>query len=175
MSAPHVAGLVALLISAKPSLAGKVNMIENIIEQSAVPIPTGTAIPTCGGDSTTKVPNNVYGWGRIDAYAAVQLALGPTEVTVSSFAATRTRSGVNLRWRTASASRGLGFDVSRSSPLKGRFVKLTGALIPARPVPAGMTYRYFDRSARPRRHYVYRLESVDLSGARRIVGLVRVR
>jgi serine protease AprX len=175
MSAPHVAGLVALLISAKPSLAGKVNMIENIIEQSAVPIPTGTAIPTCGGDSTTKVPNNVYGWGRIDAYAAVQLALGPTEVTVSSFAATRTRSGVNLRWRTASASRGLGFDVWRSSSLKGRFVKLTSALIPARPVPASATYRFLDRSARTRRHYVYRLESVDLSGARRIVGLVRVR
>jgi serine protease AprX len=175
MSAPHVAGLVALLISAKPSLAGNVAMIENIIEQSAVPIPTGTAIPTCGADSTTQVPNNVYGWGRIDAYAAVQLALGPTAVTVSSFAATRTRSGVNLRWRTASVSRGLGFDVWRSPALQGRFVKLTSALIPARPVPAGATYRYLDRSARPGRAYVYRLEAVGLDGARRAVGTVRVR
>jgi serine protease AprX len=36
MSGPHVAGLVALIISANPSLAGNVDRIEQIIEQSAV-------------------------------------------------------------------------------------------------------------------------------------------
>jgi serine protease AprX len=172
MSAPHVAGLVALLISAKPSLAGNVDMIENIIEQTAAPITTSES---CGGDSMIQVPNNVYGWGRIDAYAAVKLALRPTAVTVSSFAATRTRSGVSLRWVTASEARGLGFDVWRGQSVKGRFVKLTRMLIPARPVPAGGTYRYVDRFARPGRAYVYRLEAVGLDGARRVVATVRVR
>ena len=37
MAAPHVAGLVALLISARPSLAGQVEEIEHLIEHSAFP------------------------------------------------------------------------------------------------------------------------------------------
>jgi subtilisin family serine protease len=74
MAGPHVAGVVALIISAKPSLAGNVTAIESIIEQTAVP---RTTTQGCGGDSSTQVPNNVYGWGRVDALAAVQMALAP--------------------------------------------------------------------------------------------------
>jgi subtilisin family serine protease len=68
MAGPHVAGLVALIISAKPSLAGDVDAIEQIIRETAVPL-----IPTkiCGSDTATSVPNNVFGNGRIDALAAV--------------------------------------------------------------------------------------------------------
>jgi len=67
MAGPHVAGAVALLISAYPGLAGNVDQIENILEQSAVHL---TSSQGCGGDSSTAVPNNVYGWGRVDALAA---------------------------------------------------------------------------------------------------------
>ena len=70
MAGPHVAGAVALLISAYPGLAGNVDQIENILEQSAVHLTSGQG---CGGDSTTAVPNNVYGWGRIDVLAAYNL------------------------------------------------------------------------------------------------------
>ena len=73
MAGPHVAGLAALIISANPALAGDVDRIEEIIEQSAVRKTTSEA---CGGDSTTQVPNNTFGWGRIDAVAAVKLAQG---------------------------------------------------------------------------------------------------
>ncbi len=73
MAGPHVAGLAALIISANPALAGNVDRIEEIIEQSAVKKTTAEA---CGGDSATQVPNNTFGWGRIDAVAAVKLALG---------------------------------------------------------------------------------------------------
>ena len=173
MAAPHVAGLVALLISAKPSLAGQVAVIENIIEQTAVS--RTPPVPICGSDLPTSVPNNTYGWGRIDALAAVNVALGPTAVRVSSFAATRTRTGVDLRWRTASESRGLGFDVARSATVKGRFTRLTRKLIPAKASPTGGAYRYVDGSAQPGRGYVYRLEAVGLDGARRVLGKVRVR
>ncbi len=64
MAAPHVAGLVALLISAQPALRGQVNEIESIIEQSALH-------KSWTGCSSSGVPNNAYGWGRIDALTAV--------------------------------------------------------------------------------------------------------
>ncbi len=75
MAGPHVAGLVALLVSANPRLAGMVGRLEDIIEQTAV---RKTTTEGCGGDSPTAIPNNTYGWGRIDALAAVLEALAPT-------------------------------------------------------------------------------------------------
>jgi len=74
MAGPHVAGLVALIISANPALAGDVDRIEDIIEQTAV---KKTSAELCGvpPDTSTQVPNNTYGHGRIDALAAVTLAL----------------------------------------------------------------------------------------------------
>ncbi len=67
MAGPHVAGLVALLISAHPELRGQVDQIETTIEQSALHI-------SWTGCSSSGVPNNSYGWGRIDALAAVGTA-----------------------------------------------------------------------------------------------------
>ena len=77
MAGPHVAGLVALIISANPGLAGDVDAIEDIIEQTAVHLTTNDG---CGGDGPADSPNNTFGWGRFDALAAVQaaLAVAPT-------------------------------------------------------------------------------------------------
>ena len=72
MAAPHVAGLVALVIDANEAFRGEVDAIENVIEHSALGKTTSQG---CGGDSATAVPNNVYGWGRIDALAAYQQAI----------------------------------------------------------------------------------------------------
>jgi subtilisin family serine protease len=71
MAGPHVAGLVALLISAHPELKGQVDGIERIIEHTAVP---RTDPQSCGGIPGTDIPNNTYGWGRVDALAALGLA-----------------------------------------------------------------------------------------------------
>lgn len=68
MAAPHVAGLVALLISAKPTLAGDVDAIEAIMRDTAVPL---TSSQGCGGDAVDAVPNNVFGYGRIDAFKPI--------------------------------------------------------------------------------------------------------
>jgi serine protease AprX len=68
MAGPHVAGLVGLLISANPILAGNVDMIEEIINASALP---RTSAQTCDGIPGTDIPNPIYGWGRIDALEAV--------------------------------------------------------------------------------------------------------
>jgi subtilisin family serine protease len=90
MAGPHVAGLVALLVSANPRLAGMVNRLEDIIEQTAV---KKTTTEGCGFDSPTAVPNNTYGWGRIDALAAVLEAL-PTNAVNDTAATTE---GVAVR------------------------------------------------------------------------------
>jgi hypothetical protein len=80
-----VAGLVALLISANPNLAGDVDLIEDIIEQTAVFLRTPQE---CGGIPGTETPNNTYGYGRIDAYAAYELAMSliPEEPETYEFA-----------------------------------------------------------------------------------------
>ena len=66
MAGPHVAGQVALLLSARPGLMGDVDAIEKIIRETAVPL---TTAQTCGTTPGTEVPNNTYGWGRVDAQA----------------------------------------------------------------------------------------------------------
>ena len=71
MAAPHVSGLAALLISQDPSIAGHVSAIEQAIEKSAVPL--NLSVPqTCGGISSQQIPNNTFGYGRIDAWGAIQ-------------------------------------------------------------------------------------------------------
>jgi uncharacterized repeat protein (TIGR01451 family) len=65
MATPHVAGLAALMLQADPTLT--VDGIEKTMESTAVPL---------GG----PIPNNHYGWGRIDAYAAVAAVAGAGSV-----------------------------------------------------------------------------------------------
>ena len=78
MAAPHVAGVAALLWSAAPHLIGDVDGTEEIIEQTARPRTTSQG---CGGDGPDDVPNNVYGWGIVDALAAVNYAHPAVTVT----------------------------------------------------------------------------------------------
>jgi len=69
MAGPHVAGCVALVISANPALAGKVQLIEDIIQSTAVKLYAAAC-----GSTATSLPNNTFGYGRIDALAAVKKA-----------------------------------------------------------------------------------------------------
>ena len=71
MASPHVGGAVALLWSAFPNLRGNVDATERLLEETARPL---TSAQGCGGNSATAVPNNVYGYGRLDVYAAYQKA-----------------------------------------------------------------------------------------------------
>ena len=81
MAAPHVSGLAALLISAKPELAGQVDLIETLITRNAS---ERTSSETCGGVPGDEVPNNTYGWGVIDAIATVQNSIYPFEIHKSA-------------------------------------------------------------------------------------------
>lgn len=71
MSAPQVAGVVALLWSAYPELIGQIDRTTEILEKSSKPM---TSSQSCGNLPGNKVPNAVFGYGMLDAYSALKLA-----------------------------------------------------------------------------------------------------
>ena len=72
MAGPHVAGAVALILSANPDLEGEVDTIEQILKLTSVP---KTTDQDCNGVAGSEVPNNTYGYGRISVLKAVEEAL----------------------------------------------------------------------------------------------------
>ncbi len=80
MSAPHVAGAVALLLSTAPGYRGQVDAIKHLLTRAAEPM---TTTETCGGDGPDDVPNNTWGWGIVDIHAAVETVTGLLQGTVS--------------------------------------------------------------------------------------------
>ncbi|WP_157562697.1 S8 family serine peptidase [Micromonospora chokoriensis] len=64
MATPHVAGTVALMWSAAPSLRGDLAATEKLLNETA----TDVDATECGG---TAAFNNVFGEGRLNAYQAV--------------------------------------------------------------------------------------------------------
>jgi serine protease AprX len=71
MAAPHVAGVVALLWSARPQLLRNIAATKTVLQNTANPAVTVATPQTCGGTSSTQIPNNSFGYGRVDALAAV--------------------------------------------------------------------------------------------------------
>jgi subtilisin family serine protease len=73
MAGPHVTGLIGLMWSANPALQGMVEETIQLIKNTAVPL-TGMTGSNCGGDYDVG-PNHDWGYGTIDALAAVQAAI----------------------------------------------------------------------------------------------------
>ncbi|WP_436529171.1 S8 family serine peptidase [Actinoplanes sp. HUAS TT8] len=71
MASPHTAATVALIWSAAPALRRDVAATREILDVTAA----DAGDLSCGG---TAADNNVFGEGRLDAYAAVQLATSAT-------------------------------------------------------------------------------------------------
>ncbi|MFF5180232.1 S8 family serine peptidase [Micromonospora sp. NPDC000316] len=97
MAAPHLAGAIALLYSAAPSLVGDVDATRALLNGAAI----DKADSQCGG---TEADNNVYGEGRLDALALLDAA--PTG-DVGTLAGTVT-------------------DAATGSPIAGATLTLTG-------------------------------------------------
>lgn len=81
MATPHLAGTVALMWSAAPSLLGDVASTRALLDEIAI----DTSDLRCGG---TPENNDVWGEGRLDAYAAVEASpRGPTGTLTGVIAA----------------------------------------------------------------------------------------
>lgn len=127
MSAPHVAGAVALLWSAYPSLRGQVDNTLAVLEQSAVPL---TSAQLCGGDTNNAVPNNVFGYGRIDVLQAF-LRLEQSPVATNLKVAVKADSTTNFSLvATGPAGTTLTFQITTlpTNGLLSGFNPATGAI-----------------------------------------------
>ncbi len=95
MAGPHVAGAVALLISAFPSFKGNPDTIEHVLQNSAVYLDTDQS---CGGVDGTETPNNTYGYGRLDILAAINY-VNSLPLKIISFEAEKISGGkIRLYW-----------------------------------------------------------------------------
>ncbi len=71
MAGPNVAAVAALVMSANSSLEGKPELVGKILTRTALPL---TSAQSCNGVPGSEVPNNTFGWGRVDALEAVTFA-----------------------------------------------------------------------------------------------------
>ena len=108
MASPHVAGLVALMLSANPLLRGEADGVEEILFRTAEPKMASVA---CGGEPPGEVPNNTWGYGAVDALSAVRHALAwpnatPTVTPTPTYKPTPSSSPTVTRTATPSPTAG---------------------------------------------------------------------
>jgi serine protease AprX len=96
MATPHISGAMALLWSAIPSLRHQITDSRNALNNSAVFISS----TQCG---TAGPPNNVYGWGRVDIFAAVGGG-SPTPTPTASATPTATATATATATSTPTTS-----------------------------------------------------------------------
>jgi serine protease AprX len=127
MASPHVVGTVAVLWSARPNLVRDIPRTKWLLTRSANPSVT---VPNnasgCGGISS--VPNNHFGWGRVDALAAYNLEPSLNQTITFDAISDKTYGDADFNV-SASASSGLAvsFSASGNCSATGNTVHITGA------------------------------------------------
>jgi hypothetical protein len=96
----------------------------------------------------------------------------PSAVTFASASASRTATGVLVRWHTGTETELLGFHVYRARGHSGQ--RVTRSLVAAKGSVSGASYRYTDRRARRGIAYRYRMKAVRSDGTATWFGPVRV-
>jgi hypothetical protein len=105
MATPHIAGAMALLWSAIPSLQNQIDPSRAALDNAAV----HKASTQCG---TAGPPNNVFGWGRVNILTAVTTGT-PTPTPTATPGPIQLRAqgkkvgGINtsrLKWRGATSA-----------------------------------------------------------------------
>jgi subtilisin family serine protease len=85
MAGPHVAGATALLWSAYPWLRGQIALTETLLNESATRV---DAVDCASPAAKSAFPNAVYGYGRLDVKAAIDLVSTLVNPTAADLAAT---------------------------------------------------------------------------------------
>jgi hypothetical protein len=100
MAGPHVAGAVALLWSARPQLVRDIAATKVLLKNTANAAVTVSPAQTCGGTASTTVPNNSFGYGRVDVLAAVNAVPDTTPTPTPTPTPTRTPTPTPTRTST---------------------------------------------------------------------------
>ncbi len=141
-AAPLVAGVAGLILSINPNLT---------------PMQVRDALRNTANNHLN--PNREYGWGIIDAAAALNYYTLPVEFAV--FNAVTTSTGVLLNWSTATESNNAGFKIERSPDGKEwtriGFVKGNGTTTELH------SYSFKDKDLISGKYY-YRLDQKDYDG-----------
>src|SRR5437016_4602215 len=130
MATPHIAGAMALLWSAIPSLQNQIDPSRAALNNAAVHINTTQC-------NSTGVPNNVFGWGRVDILAAVTSGTPtptptPTAGPITLSARGKKVGGINTSRLTWSGATSSNIDVNRDGvvivtvPNNGHYNDSTG-------------------------------------------------
>ncbi len=115
MACPHVTGAVALLISANPALAGKIDVLQMLLKMNAEPKVSNQCAPF------VDVPNDVWGYGILDIHAAVlaaqTVAVGGIQGTVTDSSTSAPIEGAALTFTHA----GNGWPLTGASAADGSY------------------------------------------------------
>lgn len=164
MAGPHVAGAVALIISAAPGMAGQVDSIETLLENTARP---RTSTQLCGSDTSGQVPNNVYGYGIINVFNAVDWLMSILPVEWLKLEGVFENGVVNLSWETGWEENSRQFEIQHSPD--GKDWSLAGA----QKADNRGTYQFIDRSPFFPESY-YRIKELDHAGKHSFSRIIRI-
>lgn len=177
MATPAVSGLIALVLSANPSLTP--DQVRQILQDTADHRTDAGKQPPSAVDPFGVDPNYhpSWGFGQPDAYAAVLEALNPFTTQVVRIAATPLRGpdGIHLEWWTQREHGLTGFSIDRAPDVLGgpgawSEVHQTGVLSPETAIHAVANRHHYewtdlDASLDPDALYWYRVRWIDASGA----------
>ncbi len=142
-SCPLVAGVCALILQKNPSLTPM--QVLQLLRSTA---------------TRSNNPDNLYGWGIVNALTAINSLIVPVEFTL--FSGVLENGGVNLKWITATELNNFGFEVERrddfSDYQKIGFVNGNGTSTNR------LTYAFIDKNLSSKRYY-YRLKQLDFDGS----------
>ena len=133
-------------------------------------INTGTSVGAPANDiaGTTRPQGAGYDMGAYE----YSLALDTTAITLASFSALPGNGSVTLTWVTETELDNAGFNIYRASA-DGIYEQINAEIIPAKgSATGGAVYEFVDNDVQNRQSYSYKLEDVDLDGAKTMHGPV---
>lgn len=150
-AAPHVAGTVALILQDNPNY--DYDAIVNVFSNTArSDVNTGT------------VPNNAFGYGKLDVFAAVGHAV---PVKLLNLSAQWESDRAVIGWELSETESGTVFRVERASEERGSFAAVSDPLV------GGTQFRWTDPAPKPAEPW-YRVRVSQRDGTTGFFGPVRL-